>query len=89
MNKIAFLYGAETRRLKKIIHKTRDKDLCRRVTAVLLVLKGKAKSEVARLLQAGRSSVIRWVRWYESAGIDGLLSKRTGRPPTPAEGTAY
>ena len=86
MNKIAFLHGAETRRLKKIIHKTRDKDLCRRATAVLLVLKGKAKSEVARLLQAGRSSVIRWVKWYESAGIDGLISKRTGRPPVQPKG---
>jgi transposase len=82
MNKIAFLYGAETRRLKKIIHKTRDKDLCRRATAVLLVLKGKAKAEVARLLQAGRSSVNRWFTWYEAAGIDGLTNQRTGRPPT-------
>jgi len=43
MNKIAFLYGAETRRLKKIIHKTHDKDLCRRATAVLLVLNVRLK----------------------------------------------
>ncbi|WP_218141371.1 helix-turn-helix domain-containing protein [Rheinheimera pacifica] len=82
MNKIASLHGAETRRLKKIIHKTRDKDLCRRATAVLLVLKGKAKAEVARLLQAGRSSVNRWITWYEAAGIDGFTNQRTGRPPT-------
>lgn len=82
MNKIAFLYGAETRRLKKIIHKTRNKDPCRRATAVLLVLKGKTKAEVARLLQAGRSTVNRWMTWYEAAGIDSLTNQRTGRPPT-------
>lgn len=82
MNKIAFLCGTETRRLKKIIHRTRNKDLCRRAAAVLLVLKGKIKAEVARLLQAGRSSVNRGFTWYEAAGIDGLTNQRTGRPPT-------
>jgi transposase len=72
MNKIAFIYGAETRRLRKIMRKTRNKELCRRANAVLLVLKGKTKSEVARLLQAGRSSVGRWITWYEVGGVDGL-----------------
>ena len=71
MNKIAFFYGAETSRLRKIMRKTRNKDLCRRANAVLLVLKGKIKSEVARLLQAGRSSVGRWITWYEVGGVDG------------------
>lgn len=80
MNRIAFLYGAETRRLKKIIHKTRDRDLCRRANAVLLVLKGKTKSEVASLLQAGRSSLNRWLKWYDVAGVDGLKTKGVGRP---------
>jgi hypothetical protein len=78
MNRIAFLYGAETRRLKKIIHKTRDRDLCRRANAVLLVLKGKTKSEVASLLQAGRSSLNRWLKWYDVAGVDGLKTKGVG-----------
>lgn len=80
MNKITFFHGAETRRLKKVIHKTRDKDLCRRANAVLLVLKGTSKSEVARVLQAGRSSVNRWLTWYEVAGVDGLKTKGVGRP---------
>jgi transposase len=80
MNKITFFHGAETRRLKKVIHKTRDKDLCRRANAVLLVLKGATKSEVARVLQAGRSSVNRWLTWYEVAGVDGLKTKGVGRP---------
>ena len=80
MNKIAFIYGAETRRLRKIMRKTRNKELCRRANAVLLVLKGKTKSEVARLLQAGRSSVDRWSTWYEVGGVDGLKTKGVGRP---------
>lgn len=78
MNKIAFLYGAETRRLKKVVHKTRDKDLCRQANVVLLVLKGETKSQVARVLQAGRSSVNRWVNWYEVAWVDGLKTKGVG-----------
>ncbi|MAB17876.1 MULTISPECIES: IS630 family transposase [unclassified Arsukibacterium] len=86
MNKIAFLYGAETRRLKKIVHKTRDKDLCRRANAVLLVLKGETKSQVARVLQAGRSSVNRWITWYDAAGIDGLKTKGVGRPASQPKG---
>lgn len=86
MNKIAFLYGAETRRLKKISHKTRDKDLCRRANAVLLVLKGETKSQVARVLQAGRSSVNRWITWYDAAGIDGLKTKGVGRPASQPKG---
>lgn len=80
MNKITFFHGAETRRLKKVIHKTRDKDLCRRANAVLLVLKGTTKSAVARVLQVGRSSVNRWLAWYEVAGVDGLKTKGVGRP---------
>ncbi|TMO33596.1 IS630 family transposase, partial [Pseudoalteromonas sp. S4389] len=71
---------------KKIVHKTLDKDLCRSANAVLLVLKGETKSQVARVLQAGRSSVNRWVTWYEAAGIDGLKTKGAGRPPSQPKG---
>jgi len=81
MNKIAFIYGAETQRLRKIIRKTRNKELSRRANAVLLILKGHSKAEVARMLQAGRSSVLRWMTWYEVGGADGLNTKGVGRPP--------
>lgn len=72
--------------MKKILHKTRDKDLCRRANAVLLVLKGETKSQVARVLQAGRSSVNRWITWYDAAGIDGLKTKGVGRPASQPKG---
>lgn len=80
MNKITFFHGAETSRLKKVNHKTRDKDLCSRANAVLLVLKSASKSEVACILQAGCSSVNRWLTWYEVAGVDGLKTTGVGRP---------
>ena len=80
MNKITFLHGAETRRLRKIVQRSRDKALSRRANAVLLVLQGKTRVEVAADLQAARSSVNRWLSWYEADGIDGLKSQRTGRP---------
>jgi transposase len=79
MNKITFFHGAETRRLKKVIHKTRDKDLCRRANAVLLVLKETTKSEVARVFQAGRASANSCLTWYEVAGVDGLKTKGVDR----------
>jgi transposase len=81
MNKIAFIYSTETRRLRKIIRKTRNKELYRRANAVLLVLEGHSKAEVAGLLHAGRSSVIPWMTWYEVAGSDGLNTKELGRRP--------
>jgi hypothetical protein len=81
MNKIAFIYGAETQRLRKIIRITRNKELSRRVNADLLVLKGHSKAEVARVLHAGRSSVIRWMTWDKISGADGLKTKGVGRPP--------
>ena len=80
MNKITFLHGAETRRLRKIVQRSRNKALSRRANAVLLVLQGKTRVEVAAALQAARSSVNRWLSWYEADGIDGLESQRTGRP---------
>ena len=71
MNKIVFIDCTETQRLRKIIRNTRNKELSRRVNAVLLVLKGHPKAEVARMQHAGRSSVIHWMTWYEVAGAEG------------------
>lgn len=75
MNKITFLQGAETRCLRKIVQRSRDKDLSRRANAVLLVLQGKTRVEIAAALQAARSSVNRWLSWYE-ASKRGQIKKR-------------
>ncbi|WP_162144605.1 helix-turn-helix domain-containing protein, partial [Photobacterium halotolerans] len=55
---------AERRRLIKNIHKTKDKDHCRRLTAILLLAEGQTVAAVSNTLAAARSSVNRWVRWY-------------------------
>jgi len=73
MNKIVFLHGTETRRLRKIVQRSRDKALSRRANAVLLVLQDKTRVEVAAALQAARSSVN---RWYDRLA----KSQCTGRP---------
>ena len=80
MNKLTFLHVAESRRLRKIVQRSRDKALSHRTNTGLLVLQGKTRVEVAAALQAARSSVNRWLSWYEADGIDDLKSQRTGRP---------
>lgn len=72
---------AERRRLIKNIHKTKDKDHCRRLTAILLLAEGQTVAAVSNTLAAARSSVNRWVRWYTECGIEGLESSTRGRAP--------
>jgi transposase len=70
---------AERRRLKKKLYKTKDKDHCRRLNAILLLSEHKSVTEVAKLLVAARSSINRWIHWYTDSGIDGLESSTRGR----------
>ncbi len=56
-----------------------NRPLARRANAVLLLAQGKSKAEIARLLQAARSSVNRWVHWYLADEIDGLQADLPGR----------
>ena len=57
---------AERRRIEKKIHKTKDKDHCRRLNAILLLAEGHTVTAVSKLLAAARSSIGRWVSWYVS-----------------------
>lgn len=70
---------AERRRLTKKLHKTKDKDHCRRLNAILLLSEHKSVTEVAKVLMAARSSINRWIHWYTDSGIDGLESSTRGR----------
>ena len=73
---------AERRRIAKKIHKTKDKDHCRRLNAILLLAEGHTVTAVSKLLAAARSSIGRWVSWYTECGIEGLESSTRGREPT-------
>lgn len=70
------------RRLKRIVHKQSDANYRRRANALLLLWEGHGKSEVARLLQAARSTLDDWVRRYEAYGEAGLVPEPPGAPET-------
>ena len=62
----------ERRRIINKMHRTKDKDLCRRLNAILLLADGHSVSAVSRLTAAARSSINRWVNWYTLFGLEGL-----------------
>lgn len=76
---IAPIPRSERRLMRKTIHKTRDKNHARRITAILMLHRGDRVSSVARTLCCGRSSVGRWINWFTLYGIDGLKSLPPGR----------
>ena len=69
----------ERRLMQKAIHKTRDKNHARRLTAMLMIHRGERVSDVARTLCCARSSVGRWINWFTHSGIEGLKSLPAGR----------
>ncbi|WP_410315286.1 IS630 family transposase [Klebsiella pneumoniae] len=69
----------ERRLMQKAIHKTRDKNHARRLTAMLMLHRGERVSDVARTLCCARSSVGRWINWFTHSGIEGLKSLPAGR----------
>lgn len=71
----------ERRRIINKMHRTKDKDLCRRLNAILLLADGHSVSAVSRLIAAARSSINRWVNWYTLFGLEGLESEPRGRKP--------
>ncbi len=70
----------ECQKMKKLIHKTRDKDYSRRLTALLMLNEGLTVTAVAKTLRAARSSVNRWIGWFTLYGLEGLKSLPAGRP---------
>lgn len=76
----------ERQRLKRMIHKSRDRDEVRRATALLNLMEGASVAETARRLAAARSTVYRWVGWYQEGGIDALCSVPRGRRESTVTG---
>ena len=75
------------RRLKRVVRKSKDANHCRRANALLLLWEGYCKSQVARLLQAARSTVDDWLCRYETYGEAGLVPERPGSPETTVNDT--
>ncbi len=70
----------ECQKMRKLIHKTRDKNYSRRLTALLMLNEGLTVTYVAKTLHAARSSVNRWVEWFTLYGLEGPKSLPAGRP---------
>lgn len=79
MSIIAPIPRDERRLMQKMIHKTRDKNHARRLTAMLMLHRGDRVSDVARTLCCARSSVGRWINWFTLSGVEGLKSLPAGR----------
>ena len=69
------------RRLLRAALKGNDLDVWRRARAVLGYIEGRRAVDLAAELGVTRGSVNRWLRWYETLGVSGLL---TETPPGPA-----
>jgi len=76
---IAPIPRTERRLMQKTIHKTRDKNHARRLTAMLMLHRGDRVSDVARTLCCARSSVGRGINWFTLSGVEGLKSLPAGR----------
>ena len=70
----------ERRQLKWIVQCFRDVEAVRRATAILELNNGSSLSVVAGHGADVRSTVYRWIGWYQSYGMDGLLSMKTQSP---------
>ena len=69
----------ERRRLQQMIQRSREVEEVRRATAILALMEGESIAQVAKRGAAARSTVYRWVGWYQTAGIDGLRVSQRGR----------
>lgn len=71
----------ERRRLKRLLvkaEKCKDLDTWRRAKAVLDYLGGKSVITLCAELRVVRSTINRWLNWFQVQGVDGL---RTKKPP--------
>ncbi len=64
------------RRLKRIMHKSKDHRHARCAHAILLLHEGYSISGVARILKAARSAIRVWYGRFEAFGESGLFRSR-------------
>lgn len=79
MNRLPLLPRIERRMLKKTVQKSKDKGLCRRLTAILMLYAGFTVTAVAKHLCAARSSVGRWISLFIQSGEAGRVTHQPGR----------
>lgn len=78
MSIIASIPRTERHLMQKTIHKTKDNNHARRLTAMLMLHRGDTVSHVARTLCCTCSSIGRWINWFTLSGAEGLKSLPSG-----------
>lgn len=68
------------RRLLRAALKRNDLSVWRRARAIVGYIEGTSVIDLAAELRVTRGSVNRWLRWYETLGISGLLTERSPGP---------
>lgn len=76
---IAPIPRTERHLMQKTIHKTKDKNHARRLTAILMLHRGDTVCHVARTLCCARSSIGHWINGFTQSGSEGLKSLPSGR----------
>ena len=74
------LCRAARRRLQQVIRKSKDAELVRRATALLHLHFCPCVTQAAEHVAAARSTVYRWINWFETDDVNGLCADRRGRP---------
>ena len=69
----------QRRKLRTLAQRTPDRELARRTMCIGALSRGRSVSEVSELYCVARSTVYRWVRWFNGGGIGGLRRGRGGR----------
>ncbi len=70
-------------RLRTVAQRSKDRGLMRRALAISWLMQGQRVTAVADSLAAARSSVYRWVSWFESGGLEKLRPGSGGRSAYP------
>src|SRR5262245_50066511 len=72
--KLIHLDREQTKEIERRRHETHDRRIYERLSAVLWVVAGKDRFDVADLLGRGVRQVAEWLRSYRNAGLDARCS---------------
>lgn len=81
MSSVLRLNRWQRKRLIRVVQRSRDAGHARRAQAILCLGEGVNVAETARRIRAARSTVYRWIHWFEAGGEEALFWQAPGREP--------
>ena len=81
MTSVLQLSRWERERLVRVVQRSRDAGHVRWAQGMLCLDEGLTVSETAQRIKAARSSVYRWIHWFETGGETALRWSHPGREP--------